>query len=49
MLKMMGVGVEPISDIYLYQFIEKSTRGGISYITKRHSKANNKHEIIWQE
>ena len=42
MLKMTGVKLELISDIDMYQFIENGTRGGISYIAKRYSKANNK-------
>ena len=43
MLKVTGVELEKISDIDMYLFIEKALRGGISYITKRHSKANNKY------
>ena len=43
MLKMTGVGLEKISDIDMYLFIEKGLRGGISYTAKRHSKANNKY------
>ena len=43
MLKMTGVKLEKISDIDKYLFIEKGLRGGISYITKRCAKANNKH------
>ena len=39
MLKMTGVKLEKISDIYKYLFIEKGLRGGISYI----AKANNKY------
>ena len=42
MLKMTGVKLEKISDIDKYLFIEKGLRGGISYIAKRYSKANNK-------
>ena len=42
MLKMTGVGLEKISDTGMYLFIEKGLRGGISYVCKRHSKANNK-------
>ena len=42
MLKMTGVKLEKISAIDQYLFIEKGTRGGISYIAKRHAKANNK-------
>ena len=43
MLKMIGVELEKIPDIDMYLFIEKGLRGGISYIAKRHSKANNKY------
>ena len=42
MLKMTGVKLEKISDIDKYLFIEKGLRGGISYIAKRYSEANNK-------
>ena len=41
MLKMTGVKLEKISDIDKYLFIEKGLRGGISYIAKRYTKANN--------
>ena len=43
MLKMAGVELELISDIDVHLFIEKGMRDGISYIAKRHSKANNKY------
>ena len=43
MLKMANVKLEKISDIDKYLFIEKGLRGGISYIAKRHAKANNKY------
>ena len=42
-LKMTGVGLEKISDTDMYLFIEKGLRGGISYIAKRYSEANNKY------
>ena len=41
MLKMTHVKLEKISDIDKYLFIEKGSRGGISYIAKRYAKANN--------
>ena len=43
MLKMTGVKLEKISDIDKYLFIEKGLRGGIFYIAKRYTKANNKY------
>ena len=42
-LKMNGIELDLISDIDMHLFIEKGLRGGISYIAKRHSKANNKY------
>ena len=38
-----GIKLEKISNIDQYLFIEKGTRGGISYIAKRYAKANNKY------
>ena len=43
MLKMTDVKLEKISDIDQYLFIEKGTRGEISYIAKRYAKVNNKY------
>ena len=41
MSKMAEIKLEKISDIDKHYFVEKGLRGGISYITKRHAKANN--------
>ena len=41
MLKMIKVELEKISDPDIHLFIEKGMRGGISYVSKRYSKANN--------
>ena len=43
MLKMTGVRLQKIMEIYMYLFIEKGLRRGISYIAKRYAKANNKY------
>ena len=43
MLKITVVKLEKILDIHMFLFIEKGLRGGISYIAKRCSEANNKY------
>ena len=43
MLKMTSVKLEKICDTDIYLFIEKVSRGGISYIAKKYAKANNKY------
>ena len=42
MLKMTDIELELISDIDMYSFVKIGMRGGISYIAKKYSKANNK-------
>ena len=42
-LKMTGIKLDLISDTDMHLFIEKGVRGGISYISKRYSNANNKY------
>ena len=46
MLKMTETILEIISDIDKYYFAEKGLRGGIAYISKRFSEANNIHEKL---
>ena len=41
MLKMTKIELEKINYADMHLFIEKGMRGGISYINKRYSKANN--------
>ena len=40
MLKMTGIKLELVSDVKMHLFIKKGMRGGISYISKRHSKVD---------
>ena len=49
MLKMTGIGLELISAIDKYLFVEKGVIGGNSYIAKRYSKANNKYMKFYNE
>ena len=42
-LKMAKIKLELIPDPGMYIFFDKGTKGGISYISNRYSKANNKY------
>ena len=47
MLEVTEVELEFILEVNMHLFIEKRMRGGISYVNKRFSKANNEYMSIY--
>ena len=49
MLKMVNIKLELMTDIDMFQFIEKDMHGGVSYIANRYGNASNKYMKEYDE